>query len=65
MVGMSTAIEAIAARHAGMEVAGVSFITNRAAGLGDEKLSHEEVRESAERGGELFRSIVRALIAAV
>ena len=65
MVGMSTAIEAIAARHAGMEVAGVSFITNRAAGLGGGKLSHEEVRESAERGGELFRSIVRALIAAV
>lgn len=43
IVGMSTALEAIAAREAGMEVLGVSLITNAAAGISDSPLSHEEV----------------------
>ncbi len=43
IVGMSTALEAIAARHAGMEVLGMSLITNLAAGIQTEPLSHEEV----------------------
>ncbi|QZY53269.1 purine-nucleoside phosphorylase [Leucobacter tenebrionis] len=43
IVGMSTALEAIAARQAGMEVLGLSLITNPAAGLGEDPLSHEEV----------------------
>jgi len=43
IVGMSTALEAIAAREAGMEVLGLSLITNLAAGISDEPLSHEEV----------------------
>ncbi len=43
IVGMSTALEAIAAREAGMEILGLSLITNLAAGISDEPLSHEEV----------------------
>lgn len=43
IVGMSTALEAIAAKEAGMEILGFSLITNLAAGISDEPLSHEEV----------------------
>ncbi len=43
IVGMSTALEAIAAREAGMEILGLSLITNLAAGISDEPLSHDEV----------------------
>ncbi len=46
-VGMSTVPEVIAARHAGLEVAALSCITNRAAGLADKPLSHREVAETA------------------
>lgn len=48
-VGMSTVPEAIVARQCGMNVAAVSCITNLAAGIGKEKLSHAEVLETAER----------------
>ena len=48
-VGMSTVPEAIAARQCGLNVAGISCITNLAAGIGKEKLSHAEVLETAER----------------
>lgn len=48
MVGMSTVPEAIAANHAGLKVAGISCITNLAAGIGHAKLNHEEVKEVAE-----------------
>jgi purine-nucleoside phosphorylase len=61
LVGMSTGLEAIAAREAGMEVLGISLVTNLAAGLG-EPLHHEEVleagRASAARMGELLARIV-------
>jgi purine-nucleoside phosphorylase len=46
LVGMSTVPETIVARHMGMEVLGISCVTNLAAGLGAEKLSHEEVFEA-------------------
>ena len=46
-VGMSTACEALAARHMGLEVCGISCITNLAAGLSDKKLNHKEVQETA------------------
>ena len=46
-VGMSTACEAMAARHMGMEVCGISCITNMAAGVSKEKLNHAEVQETA------------------
>ncbi len=63
LVGMSTALEAIAARHAGLEVLGVSLVTNLAAGISPEPLSHAEVIEAgqaaAPRISELLAQIVR------
>lgn len=62
LVGMSTALEAIAARQSGMEILGISLVTNLAAGIGDQPLSHEEVLEAgqaaAERCGRLLASMV-------
>lgn len=46
LVGMSTALEAIAARHVGLEVLGLSLVTNLAAGVGTQPLSHDEVIEA-------------------
>jgi purine-nucleoside phosphorylase len=64
-VGMSTVPEAIAGRHAGMEVAGVSCITNLAAGMGKGELSHEEVKAvgaaAGTRLGDLFEAVVANL----
>ena len=57
-VGMSTAIEAIAARHAGMRVMGVSCISNMAAGISPVPLSHKEVQETADRVAPLFTKLV-------
>lgn len=51
LVGMSTTLEAIAARHVGLEVLGISLVTNLAAGVGDEPLSHEEVIEAGRAAG--------------
>ncbi|KGF06056.1 purine-nucleoside phosphorylase [Arcanobacterium sp. S3PF19] len=48
LVGMSTALEAIAAREAGMEVLGISLVTNHAAGISAENLSHAEVLAAGE-----------------
>ncbi len=48
LVGMSTAVEAITARHAGMEVCAMSTVTNMAAGITGEVLSHEEVKREGE-----------------
>lgn len=61
-VGMSTVPEAIAARHAGLKVAGISCITNMAAGILDRQLSHSEVCETAERVGKTFSRVVDLLI---
>lgn len=61
-VGMSTVPEVIVARHAGMEVVGVSCITNMAAGILDQPLSHEEVMETTERVKSQFVSLVLALL---
>lgn len=62
LVGMSTTLEAIAAREAGMEVLGISLVTNLAAGITGEPLNHEEVleagRSAATRMGELLGTIV-------
>ncbi len=49
LVGMSTVPETLAARHMGMEVLGISCVTNLAAGIGATKLSHEEVNETGRR----------------
>ncbi|HMN68451.1 MAG TPA: purine-nucleoside phosphorylase [Bdellovibrionales bacterium] len=59
-VGMSTVAEVIAARHAGMRVAGLSCITNLGTGLSKTKLSHEEVKEVA---GKVESKFIRALLA--
>ena len=62
LVGMSTTLEAIAAREAGMEVLGISLVTNLAAGLSGEPLNHEEVLEAgkaaASRMGGLLSQVV-------
>ncbi len=62
LVGMSTALEAIAARHLGAEVLGISLVTNLAAGLAGHGLSHAEVveagRASAIRMGDLLAAVL-------
>jgi len=63
-VGMSTAVEAIAARHMGRSVLGVSLITNMASGM-DRPLSHEEVKETADRAGERFIALVKSIVAKI
>lgn len=65
LVGMSTTIEAIAARHAGLEVLGISLVTNPAAGISETPLSHGEVlaegEAAAARCGNLLASIVAGI----
>jgi purine-nucleoside phosphorylase len=67
LVGMSTTLEAIAARQAGLEVLGISLVTNLAAGISGSPLSHEEVleagREAAPRIGRLLADVVRRIAA--
>jgi len=58
-VGMSTVPEAIVARHSGMKVVAVSCITNMAAGVTNKKLSHEEVKETADRVKGEFKEIIK------
>lgn len=57
-VGMSTAVEAVAARHAGMRVCGISFISNPAAGIGSSELSEQEVLEAGKKAAPLFKQLV-------
>jgi purine-nucleoside phosphorylase len=65
LVGMSTALEAIAAREAGAEVLGISLVTNLAAGMTGEPLNHQEVlaagAASASRMGALLASVLGKL----
>ncbi|WP_127575067.1 purine-nucleoside phosphorylase [Paenibacillus barengoltzii] len=61
-VGMSTVSETIVARHAGIEVLGISCISNMAAGILDQPLSHQEVMETTERVREKFLSLVLSII---
>ncbi|MBQ8568764.1 MAG: purine-nucleoside phosphorylase [Oscillospiraceae bacterium] len=57
-VGMSTACEAIAARHCGMKVVGISCISNLACGVSSKPLSHAEVQETADRVAPLFKQLI-------
>jgi purine-nucleoside phosphorylase len=61
-VGMSTAPEAIVARHMGIEVLGISCITNMAAGVLPQPLHHEEVMETARRVRSAFGALLEAII---
>ena len=65
LVGMSTALEAIAARAEGLEVLGISLVTNLAAGLTGEPLDHQEVlaagQASAARMGQLLGQVIEAM----
>ncbi len=65
LVGMSTTLEAIAARQCGLEVLGISLVTNLAAGIGDHPLSHDDVlatgRAAAERCGRLLAAVVERI----
>lgn len=61
-VGMSTACEAMAARHCGMRVCGISCISNLAAGITDRPLSHKEVQEAADKAAPLFKKIIKASV---
>ena len=58
-VGMSTACEAIAARHAKVKVCGLSYISNQAAGITDKELSHEDVRWASKFSAENVEKLLR------
>ncbi len=62
LVGMSTAFEAIAARHMGIKVLAISCVTNMAAGILDQPLSHKEVMETGERVKSSFEALLRAAL---
>lgn len=62
LVGMSTVPEAIAANHAGLRVAGISCVTNMAAGIGGEKLKHEDVKIVAQKAMQKFSDLVQAAV---
>lgn len=64
-VGMSTVPEAIAARHMGLEVLGISCITNAAAGVLPQPLVHDEVMEVARRVRGQFSSLLEAIVARI
>jgi purine-nucleoside phosphorylase len=65
LVGMSTVLEAIAAREGGAEVLGISLVTNLAAGMSGEPLNHEEVLQAGQaaagRMGALLRQVLDKL----
>ena len=61
-VGMSTACEAIAAKHMGMKICAVSCISNMAAGISKKPLSHEEVKETADKASDNFKKLIYNLV---
>ena len=65
LVGMSTAFEVIAARHMGIKVLAISCVTNMAAGILDQPLSHQEVMETGERVRSSFEALLRAVLTGI
>ena len=64
-VGMSTVPEAIIANHCGIKVSAIACITNMAAGIADEKLSHEDVKKTAENVKTKFKEIIKEYITVI
>ncbi len=64
-VGMSTVPEAIVARHMGLEVLGISCITNMAAGISDEPINHEEVMATGDRVRATLTELLQRVIGAI
>lgn len=62
LVGMSTVPEAIALRHMGVEVLGLSLVTNLAAGISERPLTHDEVKDTAERTRETVTTLMNRLL---
>jgi purine-nucleoside phosphorylase len=65
LVGMSTALEAIAAREAGMDVLGFSLVTNLAAGISPEPLSHQEVIAAGKQAEPVISAMLAEIVAAL
>jgi purine-nucleoside phosphorylase len=65
LVGMSTSLEAIAARQSGVEVLGISLVTNAAAGISEHPLSHQEVIEAGMAAAEPCGQLLAAVVAAI
>lgn len=61
-VGMSTAVEAIAANHMGMRICGISCVCNMAAGISKSPLNHEEVQQAANEASNNFKRLVTACV---
>ena len=64
-VDMSTVCEAMVANHAGMKICGISCITNLAAGMLNQPLDHNEVKETADKVASLFKKLVWESIIAI
>ncbi|WP_087509534.1 purine-nucleoside phosphorylase [Cellulomonas iranensis] len=62
LVGMSTTLEAIAARHAGLEVLGISLVTNLGAGISPEPLDHAEVLEAGRAAGPRISALLAEVV---
>lgn len=62
LVGMSTTLETIAAREAGLEVLGISLVTNAAAGMGDSDLNHVEVLEAGKQAGPRLAALLAGIV---
>jgi purine-nucleoside phosphorylase len=65
LVGMSTTLETVAARELGAEVLGISLVTNLAAGISPEPLSHEEVLAAGQEAAPRLRQLLAGIAAAL
>ena len=65
LVGMSTALEAIAAREAGLDLLGLSLVTNHAAGVTDAPLDHAEVIAAGKQAAPRLASLLADITAAI